>query len=891
MSRSHSARLIAVLAVLTVSVSFTGAIEINDSEALRYSSGSDMDFRVDTNGKLHVYNDVTVHPGSIGLTGGNIGIGTTSPSQQLDVAGSAVLNSGTAVNEFSTDESLADNSDDALPTEQAVRSYVDGNAADGACSGQYTFLAGDGGCEDFTTNTASFINGDLISSDSVDQSEIDVSTFAGDGLGGSADSLAVNTGNALTTNSDNVAVASNSIQNSEIDNSVNMDFGSIDISGGAAGDGSQSGATIDSSGNLYLSGSLNFPGDVNIVDQQVLDGSFLPDSDNTFNLGSGSNRWKNAYLSNQIELGGRTVTEFSRDEALSGNSDSAIPTEQAVKQYVQSEADDAKSSATQTLNEVLNEGNSAGTTAINMNNNDLNNVRKLELNNQESASSGQIVRDNSIGFLGNWGGNGNAVLWDAYNVNTNAGISVTGGTGDEDNPQINLDANDLDSSGNINDFSAANDLNSDGGISDFSNANDLDGAGDVNDVACSGGDVMTGGSGCSSNYVYHDNQDLGASTNSQTMDITISEGSDASASIDDYQDLGDVLNDGDSANQDINLGSSNAILTNGGNDANHGIAQGDGSSGYTGIDGPDVFGYAGVNIYGTGTGQKITHFDDNGNVNIPNGGLDVSGSVSVGGFDGCSSGQYINGNGNCENDDNTDGDTDSTNELQDLEDARSRNNDVQGSIDFNSAGDLINVENLNVDSINSNKGTDPVDITQGIDMQNSVIRDDVDNVVNVDDNLDVAGDVELSGDVISDSGDVAEWLNASNVSQGDIGVIGDDGDFTTTDVPASYGARGVVTTDPAMVLGENASSKARVALTGTVPVNVVDQNGDIQAGDLLVTSSRPGHAMKARDKGMAIGTALEGFDGDDGQVKALLNVIPVPRQGGQREEGGSSDER
>jgi len=40
-------------------------------------------------------------------------------------AGSAVLASGTTVNEFSIDGTLAGNSDDALPTEQAVKTYVD----------------------------------------------------------------------------------------------------------------------------------------------------------------------------------------------------------------------------------------------------------------------------------------------------------------------------------------------------------------------------------------------------------------------------------------------------------------------------------------------------------------------------------------------------------------------------------------------------------------------------------------------------------------------------------------------------------------------------------------------------------------------------------------------
>jgi len=60
----------------------------------------------------------------------------------------------------------------------------------------------------------------------------------------------------------------------------------------------------------------------------------------------------------------------------------------------------------------------------------------INLNNIESVSDGQIGRDNSIGYLGNWGGNGNAVLWDSYNVQAGNAITISGGTGDESNPQI-----------------------------------------------------------------------------------------------------------------------------------------------------------------------------------------------------------------------------------------------------------------------------------------------------------------------------------------------------------------------------------------------------------------------------------------------------------------------
>ncbi len=74
---------------------------------------------------------------------GNVGIGTAAPTAKLEVTGDLRLETGVAVNEFSRDDNLADNSNLAIPTEQAVKTYVDNNldrkaALNGATNQDFT---------------------------------------------------------------------------------------------------------------------------------------------------------------------------------------------------------------------------------------------------------------------------------------------------------------------------------------------------------------------------------------------------------------------------------------------------------------------------------------------------------------------------------------------------------------------------------------------------------------------------------------------------------------------------------------------------------------------------------------------------------------------------------
>ncbi|MBI2463156.1 MAG: hypothetical protein HYV65_02900, partial [Candidatus Spechtbacteria bacterium] len=72
---------------------------------------------------------------------------------------------------------------------------------------------------------------------------------------------------------------------------------------------------------------------------------------------------------------------------------------------------------------------------------------------------------------------------------------------------------------------------------------------------------------------------------------------------------------------------------------------------------------------------------------------------------------------------------------------------------------------------------------------------------------------------------------------------------------------GIISTNPAIVIGQlQQGNHQPVALTGRVPVKVTMENGSIQAGDYLTSSSIPGVAMKATKPGVVIGRALESFD-------------------------------
>lgn len=99
--------------------------------------------------------------------------------------------------------------------------------------------------------------------------------------------------------------------------------------------------------------------------------------------------------------------------------------------------------------------------------------------------------------------------------------------------------------------------------------------------------------------------------------------------------------------------------------------------------------------------------------------------------------------------------------------------------------------------------------------------------------------------------------------------------------PYSTLVAGIYSTKPGVLatphqINELTSDEVPLAIVGIVPCKVSTENGPIQAGDLLVSSSTPGYAMRGTDRsrmlGAVVGKALERQREGKGVIQVLVTL-------------------
>jgi len=150
--------------------------------------------------------------------------------------------------------------------------------------------------------------------------------------------------------------------------------------------------------------------------------------------------------------------------------------------------------------------------------------------------------------------------------------------------------------------------------------------------------------------------------------------------------------------------------------------------------------------------------------------------------------------------------------------------------------------------------------------------------------IDSSGKGFFNGGTQNSGADVAESVVATDheaLGSGDVLVIDPSAPrrFARSSAAESPLVAGVYATKPGVLLRNGdvtegiPAEEVPLAVVGIVPCKVCDEGGPIAIGDLLVTSSKPGHARKApanARQGTLLGKALGALDRGNGTVEILL---------------------
>lgn len=254
------------------------------------------------------------------------------------------MNVGNAIDEFSNDNTLAGNSNSTVPTEFAVKSYVDNSIANFSEIGNFSLTTDTGGANDVGVIETSDAGGVRVVGATEITGKLTLSAPAGTGLD-------------VTSNvsiSGNLTLGNNLINNLTLPNATDTVAVVGDISTAVADYLPLAGGTV--TGNLTVDGDLNTNG-LNLTGTGTY--TFTSSTNVEIEAGnqiilknSGSNKLvvdstgadilgdldvTGDVTANSITFAtGASVNEFSDDNTLTDASSTAVPTENAVKTYVDS---------------------------------------------------------------------------------------------------------------------------------------------------------------------------------------------------------------------------------------------------------------------------------------------------------------------------------------------------------------------------------------------------------------------------------------------------------------------------------------------------------------------------------------------------------------------------
>lgn len=157
--------------------------------------------------------------------------------------------------------------------------------------------------------------------------------------------------------------------------------------------------------------------------------------------------------------------------------------------------------------------------------------------------------------------------------------------------------------------------------------------------------------------------------------------------------------------------------------------------------------------------------------------------------------------------------------------------------------------------------------------------------LDVNGSTNITGNINVTGNIAAKYQDIAEWVPTSQkLTPGTVVVLDAERGSDVVASSQAYDTKvaGVISTKPGLALGESGEDKVLVATTGRVRVKVDATHAPIRVGDLLVTSTSTGYAMKSEpivingrsfhSPGTLIGKALEPLEKGTGEIMVLLSL-------------------